>query len=223
MTTSFTLYDVTMWMDDFVFPGDRPVSVVGPLNVLSGDNPEHIYDVAVSTQAGTHVQGPHYFLPEGARVNDLPLHRFEGRAQLVDLTKRGEDTTADDLAAVLAGRDLEGGVLVLRTGHMDELVAGAPLSAESRPGLSLDAARYLVEDKGIAMVAIDSVGVESRESRNYEVNVYLCQHSVVILEGLVNLHQVRGDDLWLEAFPLKLRGVEGTPCRAVIRSYGVSS
>jgi arylformamidase len=216
---SFELYDVTMWMEDFVFPGDPPLSVTGPQNVLSGDNPEYIYEFAVSTQTGTHVQGPHYFIRDGARVNELPLRRFQGQAHLVDLVRRGVDTTAEDLMGLLGEGDLTGNVIVLRTGHMDELVAGQPLTPETRPGLSMDAARWLVEDRGIGMIAIDSVGVESRQSLNYEVNVYLCQQSIVILEGLVNLDRVHGHDLWLEAYPLKMRGVEGTPCRAVIKSF----
>lgn len=81
----------------------------------------------------------------------------------------------------------------------------------------MDAAVYLVEDKRISMIAIDSVGVESRSTSNYDVNVYLCRRGVLILEGLVNLHRLHSEDLWLEAFPLKIRGVEGTPCRAVVK------
>lgn len=211
------LVDVTMWMDDFLFPGDQPLTLDGPHNFLSGTNPEYIYAIAMESQSGTHVQGPHYFLPDGARIDAFPLTRFEGSAHVIDLVKRGVDTTADDLRALLGDVDIEGHVLVLRTGHMQELIDGAALDGSTRPGLSREAARYLVEDRRISMIAIDSVGVESRETSNYEVNVYLCEHDVLILECLVNLHSIVGDELWLEAFPLKIRGVEGTPCRAIIR------
>lgn len=206
-------------MDDFVFPGNQPVIVGGPHNELSGSNPEYVYDITFPTQAGTHVQGPHYFIAGGARINDLPLDCFQARAHIVNLTKRGEDTTVEDLAALIGTVDMTGDAVVFRTGHMDELVSGAPLSNETRPGLSLAAARYLVEERGVSMIAIDSVGIESRRSNNYEVNVYLCEQGIVILEGLVSLDQVEGDDLLLEAYPLKIRGVEGTPCRAVVKSY----
>jgi len=211
------LLDVSMWMDEFTFPGDRPVEIEGPLNFLAGNNPEYVYEFCSPTQAGTHVQGPHYFLADGLRIEQIPLSRFEGRAHLIDLAKRGVDTTADDLRALLGNRDIAGDVLILRTGHMDELVRGRPLEPASRPGLSLDAAAYLAAEKRIGMIAIDSVGVESRATRNYEVNVYLCQQGVLILEGLVNLDAIGAGQLWLEAFPLKLRGVEGTPCRAVVK------
>jgi arylformamidase len=209
--------DVSMWMDDFLFPGDQPLTLDGPHNFLSGANPEYIYSIAMESQSGTHIQGPHYFLADGARIDAFSITSFEGSAHLVDLTARGVDTTVDELRQMLDDVDLAGRVLVLRTGHMQELIDGLPLHTSTRPGLSLDAARYLVEGKSIAMIAIDSVGVESRATSNYEVNVYLCQHEVLILECLVDLDRVVGDDLWLEAFPLKIRGVEGTPCRAIIR------
>lgn len=213
----YELIDVSMWMDAFTFPGDRPLAVRGPVNVLDSANPEYVYEFTSSTQTGTHVQGPHYFLEHGTRVDALPLARFEGPAHLVDVTRRGEDTSAEELAAVLGDRDVQGQVVLLRSGHMEEVIATGELDPRTRPGLSMDAARYLAEEKRIGMVAIDSVGVESRRTRDFDVNVYLCRRGVLILEGLVNLHAVTGRELWLEAFPLKMRGVEGTPCRAIVK------
>ncbi|MDI1290093.1 MAG: cyclase family protein [bacterium] len=216
-TSGWELVDISMSMEDFLFPGDQPLTLDGPHNFLAGNNPEYIYTITMESQSGTHIQGPHYFLEHGARIDAFPLARFEGSAHVIDLAKRGADTTAEELRALLGHVDLAGRVLVLRTGHMAELIAGAALESSTRPGLSLEAARYLVEDRGIAMIAIDSVGVESRETIDYDVNVYLCEQEVLILECLVNLGSIVGDDLWLEAFPLKIRGVEGTPCRAIVR------
>lgn len=213
----YELVDVSMYLDDFTFPGDQPLQVTGPLNVLAGSNPEYVYELVTATQAGTHVQAPHYFLEAGARIDQIPLTRFEGRAHLVEVTRRGADTTAADLRPLLDHRRLDGEILILRTGHMDEVIASGSLDPATRPGLALDAAAYLAEEKKIGMIAVDSVGVESRATSNYDVNVYLCRQGVLILEGLVNLHRLHSDDLWLEAFPLKIRGVEGTPCRAVVK------
>lgn len=218
---SSKLIDISMWIDEFVFPGDEPVHVEGPINVLTGRNPEFVYHLGVPTQAGTHVQGPHYFLRDGATIDAVPLERFEGRAHVLDITKRGEDTTDDHLRRLLRDRRLHGEIAMLRTGHMDELAAGAALDPARRPGLSLEAARYLVEEQGVSMIAIDSIGVESRTTLDYDVNVYLCRNEVLILEGLVNLRHITASRVWLEAFPLKIRGVEGTPCRAVARQEAV--
>lgn len=213
------LVDVSCWLDDFQFPGDAPVEVTGPFNFLTGTNPEHVYHLSTPTQAGTHIQGPRYFLSDGATIDTFDLDRFEGEAVLVDLDKRGEDTSLADLQAALAGRPLDDRILLLRTGHMREVIDSGVLDPATRPGLSLAAAQWLAQESGVRMVAIDSVGVESRRTENYEVNVLLCRAGILILEGLVNLDSLGSGRLWLQAFPLKLRGVEGTPCRAVVREY----
>jgi len=217
--SDYRIIDISMWMDSFDFPGNPPVRVTGPFNRLTGDNPEFVYDVEVCTQSGTHVQGPHYFLENGSRINDHPLDSFEGIAHVLDVTKRGADVTLDEMKRLLQGVDLTDKILILRTGHMEELIHAKKIDIRTRPGISLDAARYLCEEKGIRMIGIDSIGLESRATENYEVNVYLCSQGIIILEGLVNLHSIRKNKVFLEAYPLKIRGVEGTPCRAIIKEY----
>lgn len=215
----YRLVDVSMWIDDFVFPGDESVAITGPFNLVSGANPEFVYHLATPTQAGTHVQGPHYFIADGATIDSFPLTRFEGEAIMVDLTARGADMSLPDLQAAIAGRSLAGRILLLRTGHMREVIASGVLDPTRRPGLSLAAAEWLAAESGVQMVAIDSVGVESRLTRDYDVNVMLCQAGILILEGLINLERLGPGPLWLEAFPLKIRGVEGTPCRAIVKDH----
>lgn len=218
-TVPYRLVDVSMWLDDFTFPGDDRVEVTGPFNYLPGTNPEFVHHLATPTQAGTHVQGPRYFIGDGATIDTFDLNRFEGDVVLVDLAKRGVDTSLEDLRAALAGRLLQDRILLLRTGHMEEVIKSQTLDSDSRPGLSVRAAEWLATESGVSMVAIDSVGVESRRTREYEVNVILCRGGILILEGLVNLHELGPGPLHLEAFPLKLRGVEGTPCRAVVKDF----
>ena len=216
----YRLVDVSMWLDGFTFPGDDPVTVQGPFNHLEGNNPEFVYRFSTPTQAGTHIQGPRYFIKDGATIDTYELTAFEGEAVLIDLTGRGVDTELPELQTALAGRSLRGRILLLRSGHMAEAIQDQVLEAHRRPGLSLEAAQWLAHDSGATMVAIDSVGLESRHTKNYEVNVVLCQAGILILEGLVNLDDLSEGPLWLEAFPLKLAGVEGTPCRAVVKDFG---
>jgi kynurenine formamidase len=213
---NYRLVDISMGMDEFVFPGDSPVVVDGPFDVVGTENPEWVYQFCAPTQAGTHVQGPHYFLEHGPRIDSYPLSRFEGWAHLVEMPQRGADIDSEDLRCQLGSVEIAGDIVMFRSGHMDELVAGAPLESHTRPGLSLAGAQWLI-DRNIAMVAIDSVGIESRSTRNFEVNVMLCENDVLILEGLVNLRSITTESVWLTAYPLKLSGVEGTPVRAAVK------
>jgi arylformamidase len=220
----YRLVDVSMWLDDFTFPGDQHVEITGPFNFVAGANPEHVHHLVTPTQAGTHVQGPWYFVAGGDTIDAFPLERFEGPAVLVDMPGRGVDLSLSELQSGLAGRSVAGQVLLFRSGHMERVIVRGVLDPGDRPGLSLEAARWLATDSGVSMVAIDSVGVESRVTSDFDVNVTLCRAGILILEGLVNLDSLGPGPLWLEAFPLKVRGVEGTPCRAVVKDYsGVGS
>ncbi len=214
---NYRIIDVSQWMDDFFFHRDQEFVVEGPFNRVPGNNPEFVYDFKISSQSGTHIQGPHYFLERGDRIDAFPLSSFEGSALMIDLEKRGTDTTRDDLVSKLGADSVSDEILVLRTGHMAEIIASGRIDPGTRPGLSLDAAAYLAVEQGVKMIAIDSIGVESPSTENYEVNKYLCEKRILLLEGLVNLKDVRARRFFLEAFPLKIRGVEGSPCRAVIK------
>ncbi len=133
------------------------------------------------------------------------------------MEKRGTDTTRDDLILKVQRENLPGDIVLFRTGNMEEIIKSGVINPNKRPGLSLDAAKYLAEEQRVKVIAIDSIGVESRKRKNFEVNKYLCSKGVLLLEGLINLNAVHKRKIFLEAFPLKIRGVEGTPCRAIIK------
>lgn len=215
----YKIIDLSIWMDSFTFPGNPPWKINGPFNRVTGSNSEYVYDFELCTQSGTHIQGPHYFNEHGKKINDFPLNRFEGSAHIIDVEKRGDDVTRSDLEKLLANIELEGRILILRTGHMDELIREKKIDPLRRPGISLDAAKYLCDEKKINMIAIDSIGLESRTSKNYEVNTYLCSKGKLILECITNLHEIKSKNVFVEAFPLRIKGVEGTPCRAIAKEY----
>jgi len=217
--SDYRIIDVSIWMDSFEFPGNPEWNLQGPFNRVPGKNPEYVYDFNLCTQTGTHIQGPHYFTKNGKKISEFPMDSFEGWAHILDVNKPGADITSDELKEQLHDVDLNDKILIIRSGHMEELIKRKKIDPARRPGLSLEGARYLSEEKGIKMIAIDSLGVESRKSQNFEVNVYLCTKEILILECLSNLYKIKSDKIWLEAYPLKISGVEGTPCREIIKEF----
>jgi arylformamidase len=139
------LVDVSQGMEEFVFPGNPAVEKKGPFNRVPGKNREFVYDLSLCTQSGTHIQGPHYFLEKGRTIDRFPLEDFEGPCVIVDLEKRGTDTTAEELERLIRPRERKLPVLILRTGHMEEVLASGVLDSSRRPGLSLEAAFFLTE------------------------------------------------------------------------------
>ena len=208
------LIDISTWMEDFTFPGNPVVQKSGPHNRVSGSNPEFVYDVTLCTQSGTHVQGAHYFLKDGKKINEYPIDCFEGVGFLLDCTGIEGDVSIAFCREKLHHLPLEDAILLLRSDYFFKLSQSIPVK---RIGLSAEAARYLAEERKVKMIGIDAPGVESRFTENFEINVYLCQQNVLILEGLTNLDKIPSGNFLVSCFPLKIRGVEGTPCRAIVR------
>ena len=88
------------------------------------------------------------------------------------------------------------------------------------PGLSLGAARFLVEEKGVMAVGADNLSFEvfpSEVDGNYvPVHTYLLAEQGVTILELVNLADLARDEVYEFAFigaSLKLRGASGAPMR----------
>lgn len=54
---SYRIIDISVWMDDFKFPGNPDMRVMGPYNHVNGDNPEYVYDFEFCSQSGTYTRG----------------------------------------------------------------------------------------------------------------------------------------------------------------------
>ena len=215
---SSRLLDISMDTGAYTFPGNPPLEKSGPHNRVAGPVREYVYDLRLCTQSGTHIQSGHYFLEHGETIDQVALERCQGWCRLVPLTKRGEDTTREDLEKLFQEHPLEETMILFVTGHMEEIMSTGKCLPESRGGLSPEAAAYLAEERHVTLLGIDSVGLESRSFNDFRVSRYLGARGVLLLECLVNLRQLSPfSRAYLEAFPLKIKGVEGTPCRAVLR------
>jgi arylformamidase len=225
----YEIVDVSMPLPDegLSFPGDRPVRVDGPFSHVMGHVREFCYTIAMSTQAGTHVQGGHYFRESGRRIDAYALHAFEGPAIFVDCSRRVIERS--DLVPSLGDTDLGTAKLVLRTGYSRILVEEWRRTGSipdelllNKPGLTVDAARWLL-DRGASFLGIDAPGFELYPTEDHRVNQLLCEREALLLENLTNLDRLPRSGCWIEFFPLPVVGVEGTPCRAIVKVPGAAS
>lgn len=225
MFAEYSIVDLSVELkpDMFNFPDNPPFKVSGPYSAISGENREYCYELAMTTQTGTHIQGPHYFLAQGKTIDQYPLDTFEGRVILIDVTDLKIIDEKDLASRLPLNCTPMGRIILFRTGFMDDVVRDIqqgnqidiPQMMQKKIGLTLAGAKYLIK-LAPKMIGVDSFGLEPLDSKNYEVDYYLCQQGMIFLEGLINLDKVSSGD-WLEAFPLPLPGVEGTPCRALAK------
>jgi kynurenine formamidase len=209
------------------YPGDPEIHITGPYSVLpKGPVKEYCYRLELSTQTGTHIQAPHYFKENGRRICDYMVSSFRFVAHLVDLSA-GSEIAMEKLAELGRTHDLRGRAVVFKTGYCDYLVtagkekdiSGAQGRASlfdegGHPFITMDLAQMLVR-RSVGLVGIDSLGLEPPSSKQFEVNRLLCDNEIFILEGLCCLAKIPHSLFLLEALPLNLEEVEGSPCRAV--------
>jgi kynurenine formamidase len=139
-------------------------------------------------------------LPDGYRVR---------RQDLVDaLAKQGVTLRAGD-------------VVLIRTGRMQKYEDAAAYMKEP-PGLSLDAARFLVEEGGAMVVGADNLSFETfppeRPGNYVPVHTYLLAQQGAYIIELANLEALARDRVYEFAFvgmSLKLRGGDAAPLRPI--------
>jgi len=164
--------------------------------------------LTVSCHAGTHVDAPFHFLPDGAGIDAVPLERFVGPA-LVHAVDADRYITAEHVKEI----PLDGATRVLFKTRNSQLLK----RREFEPNFvafSVDAARALV-GRGVQLVGLDYLSV-AHADQQVQVHRAFLDHGVVLLEG-VDLSEIAPGRYELMCFPLRLRGLDGAPCRAVLR------
>jgi kynurenine formamidase len=179
-------------------------------------HPLNISELKIATHAGTHVDAPWHFVPNGPTIEQVPLEQLCGTAVIVPIKRQGgEPIPADDLE-----RSPEpirrGDIVVLATGW------GAKFQTpdyDLHPYVSDEAARWLV-DRGVKMLGVDMITVDLPTSMrpspfSYPAHHILLENNVLIIENLANVEALAGRRVMLYAFPLGIRGSDAGQARVV--------
>lgn len=166
--------------------------------------------IVLSTHMGTHMDAPAHFLEAGLTIDEIPLSQALGPARVLRIPKqRGEEISVEELNRY--GSVIEPGSRILIETGWSRLI-GRTEYFEGFPGLSPAAARFLAERR-IALLGLD---IPSPHPTEYKiVHETLFGAGIVILEELVNLAQLPDQPFLLIALPLRLKGLDGSPLRAV--------
>lgn len=204
------IYDITMPVSPSlpIFPGDPPVRI-DPVSRIAKGDPANVSRLTMSSHCGSHIDVPRHYNDHGISVDHLPLTLLIGNALVADL--RGVREIGGKALARLPLAGVER--LLLRTGN--SLLWNREGFYEDYAHLTREGAEYLLQAK-VRLVGIDYLSIE-RFDGNGEVHRLLLGNGTVILEGL-NLDGVEEGDYELVCLPLKIKGGDGAPVRAILRS-----
>jgi kynurenine formamidase len=177
---------------------------------------------------GTHMDAPVHFDPQGQSVDCIPVERFLAPGVVIDVspaTRLNADyrVTALDIEKWTEehGPVPSGAVVFFRTGWATRWPSqGKYMNADTNgvlhfPGLSLEAARYLVGHVQPVGIGIDTASVDYGPSRDCPVHNLTMPAGIYHLENLANLDQLPATGFSVIALRLKLGGGSGAPARVI--------
>jgi arylformamidase len=202
------IIDVTVPLSSALpaYPGDPQFELRFSHRIADG-RPYNAAAFSMGAHAGTHVDAPFHFVPDGATVEQLPLEILIGKTRVVELRGPGA-IEREDLEALDLRDDLR---VLIKT-----RVAGQPQLADDFVHLSADAATYLVQ-AGLKLVGIDSISIDALDTTEFPAHQALLRASVVVVEGL-DLAGAEPGEYEMICLPLRIPGADGAPARVILRT-----
>jgi kynurenine formamidase len=180
---------------------------------------------------GTHLDAPVHFAEGRLAADQIPLSGLIGPAAVVDVSARATPdylVTVEDLTAWEAehGPLPDGGILLVRTGwgarwpdraaYLGTARTGPEAVSELRfPGIGEEAARWLVDNRGIVAVGIDTPSLDRGQSTDFRAHVILYAENISGFENVANLDLLPEAGSYVVALPMKIEGGSGAPLRIV--------
>lgn len=169
------------------------------------DNGFYIQRWSFGEHTGTHADIPAHFIEGGETVDNYGVELLVSPAVVIDISaKAAEDAnamlTADDIAAwESANGEIPAGALVCMysgwESKWDDVAAfrGDPGDGSLNfPGFGPDAAQFLLEERDIHGIAVDTLSLDPGNSATFDVHVAVLGAGKYGVEGVANLAQLIG-------------------------------
>jgi kynurenine formamidase len=205
--------------------------------VADGITPAGYYYAAnnffTSEHGGTHLDSPIHFAQGRQHVDEIPLERLMGDAAVVDVTAiSGQNADYQVTQADLVRWESEHGalpadvILLIRTGfstrwpdaarYLGTAERGEGAVAKLHfPGLHPEAARWLIGNRSVKAVGIDTASIDYGQSSLFETHRALFERDIPAFENLAGLDRLPPRGAVVIALPMKIKGGSGAPLRAV--------
>jgi kynurenine formamidase len=200
--------------------GDTPGGWFYSANAIC--TPEH---------GGTHYDAPIHFAAGARTTQAVPLSQLVAPGVVIDVSgNAAEDAnyrlTVADVREFESrhGEIVPGTIVLLRTGWSERWPDSKAYLGDDTPGdaskLSFPsygaaAAAFLVEERQVAQLGVDTASIDYGLSRDFPVHRFAAERGVGGLENLTALEQLPPAGFTVFALPMKIEGGSGGPLRAI--------
>src|SRR5918993_4351280 len=167
-----------------VFPGN-PQPVIEPLRTFEKDG-YYANKLTFAEHTGTHLDAPAHLIPDAAFSNDLPVQQFFAPLAVIDISERtlsdpdAQVMPEDLLAWESEHGPLPAGAFVAMNSGWDARI-GDPASFINKgddnllhfPGFHEDATAFLVEERDITGIGVDTLSLDFGASQDFGTHLTL--------------------------------------------------
>ena len=189
-----------------VWPGDTPFSADTTWE-MSESCPVQVSRLTMSTHSGAHCDAPSHYDPQGISIDAVALDVYIGPCRVIDCV----------------------GIACVRPEHVQAALEALPPRVLLRTYARAPQERWdsafasvapetieLLAQHGVVLIGIDTPSLDPQDSKTMDAHHAVRRRKMAILEGIV-LDEVAAGDYELIALPLKLKGMDASPVRAVLR------
>ena len=186
---------------------------------------------AAPEHGGTHLDAPIHFAQGGWTADQIPADRLVRRAVVIDVAAKA----AADRDYRLTRQDVldwekahgavpQGAITFLRTGWGKKWPDRKAYFGDDTPNdashlhfpsYGREAAEYLVRDRGVSAIGVDTASIDYGPSKDFIVHQTAMLANVFGLENVAHLEEVPETGAWVAALPMKIGGGSGGPLRLV--------
>ena len=185
------------------------------------------YKFCAPEHGGTHLDAPRHFAEGRQTVDEVPLDKLIGAAVKIDVSaktsaNRDYQISVEDITnwETQNGVILENTIVLFQTGYGKfwgdrKQYMGTEGDAKHFPGLGKEAAQWLIQNRKIKAVGIDTASIDYGASATFDTHVALMTQNVSAFENVANLDKLPAKGATIIALPMKIKGGSGAPLRIV--------
>jgi arylformamidase len=190
-----------------VWPGDTAFATDTTWQ-MSELCPVQVSKLTLSTHTGAHCDAPSHYDAQGKAMHEVGLEPYLGACRVIHCM----------------------GATRIEPSHVEHHLDDMPprvlfRSYHSAPQEQWDASFAsvapetidLLAARGVTLVGIDTPSLDPQDSKTMDAHHAIRKHAMAILEGIV-LDAVPAGDYELIALPLKLKDMDASPVRAILRA-----
>lgn len=191
------------------------------------------YEFSTAEHGGTHLDAPVHFAEGQMTVDQLEVEQLAGWAVVIDVSElveqnRDYQIQVDDITAweSVHGEIPAQAILLFYTGMAKywpdaESYLGTSNRGEqalpelSFPGIHPETAEWIVDNRQIKALGLDTPSLDYGKSELFETHQILFNENIPGFENVANLDQLMPTGAYVIALPMKIRNGSGAPLRIV--------